>query len=63
MPSLPGAFPLGMAAMASLISFKVRFFDSSSLAESETRDRVLSRQSSLASNVPGASASEVYSRL
>jgi hypothetical protein len=32
------------------------------LSESETRNGVLSQQSSLASNVPGASASEVYSR-
>ncbi len=62
MPLLPGALPLGMAAMASLISFKVRSFVSSSLAKSETRDGVLSQQSSLASNVPGASASEVYNR-
>jgi len=42
MPLLPGALPLGMAAMASLISFKVRSFVSSSLAKSETRDGVLS---------------------
>jgi hypothetical protein len=62
MPSLPGVLPLGMAVMASLISFKVRSFVSSSLAKSETQDEVLSQQSSLASNVPGASASKVYSR-
>jgi hypothetical protein len=60
MPSHPGALSFGIAAMASLISFRVSSFVRPSFASLETRVGVLLQHTSRASEVPGALAYEVY---
>jgi hypothetical protein len=62
MPSHLGALSFGIAAMASLISFSVSSFVSSSFAVLDTRAEVLPQHISRASDVPGALAYEVYKR-
>jgi hypothetical protein len=59
MPSPLGALPFGIAAMASRISFRVRSLVSSWFVSVEIHVGVLVQHASRASEVPGASASEV----
>ncbi len=59
MPSHPGALPFGIIEMASWTSFSVSSLVNSMFVSFETQVGVLVQQSSRASEVPGAFASEV----
>ncbi|CAK9211751.1 unnamed protein product [Sphagnum troendelagicum] len=59
MPLHPGALSFGITAIASLTSFKVRSFVNSLFVSLETRAGVLAQETSWASEVPGALASEL----